>query len=214
MTTDAEYVRALAALDLGVASAQPTKAPGFKFPQVLQPAVLPRTHAQPTPEGLIRSTLTVAGMVSAFLWPVILLSTACWIAADILGADVIALLCSASALFFASVIVHEAGHVLAYRTMRPDHPAVFSARLGRFRLVRLPLTVSQDITVTVAGPSATLTIPLLLLPGYPLWPLQFWAAIIIALAHISLLVRSDGDGAMLRAALQLRSRRTKTAKRT
>jgi hypothetical protein len=146
--------------------------------------------------------MTVAGMVTAFLWAPILVCTASWIAADVLGADVIALLCSVCTLFFAAVIVHEAGHVVAYRSMGPDLPAVFSARLGRFRLVRLPLPALQDVTVTIAGPSATLAIPLILLPGYAWWPLQFWAGTIIALAHVSLLLRRDGDGEMLREAFR------------
>ncbi|MCA4134120.1 hypothetical protein [Arthrobacter sp. M4] len=172
------------------------------FLRLFRMAVRPGHVEVVLPHGLWSATMTVVKVLSRFVWLPATATATAWAAAYAADARVIALLCSAVALFLASVVVHEIGHVAAYRLISPTAAASFSATNGRFRLTREPLPAVRDITVTVAGPASALLLPLVLLPGFASWPLQVWTATAIGLGHLTLLFRSVGDGAALRQALR------------
>lgn len=118
------------------------------------------------------------------------------------------------ALFAAAVLVHEVGHVVAYRALAPpDAPAILVVRGTRCHLVRLRLTPFADVAVALAGPLAPciVAVPLVALlwaDGAGPWaPLTFWAWCALALSHAVCAALPFGDGATIREGLRLARRK-------
>jgi hypothetical protein len=198
--------RARHALDLGLASAAATLRHGKSgsLQQLLRIAPLPATVSAPVAYGLAGAVRQAATLMGRKLgWPLLGAATT-WFGLELAEQPVLALLASLVFVILLSMLIHEFGHVVAFRALNSGAPALFSARVGRFRLIRNALPRSHDIAVTSAGPAAPLLLPVLLLPGYSWFPLQFWISIAVALSHLCLLIRRDGDGAMLRKALHER----------
>ena len=98
-----------------------------------------------------------------------------------------------------SVLVHELGHVLAYRILIGRRaPAVLVVRGASCRLVRLAGARARDAAVVVAGSLAPVVAAL------PLWflfaqaPALVILTTLVALGHVVGLVIPVGDGAALR----------------
>lgn len=98
-----------------------------------------------------------------------------------------------------SVLVHELGHVLAYRVLIGRRaPAVLVVRGASCRLVRLSGATTPDAVVIAAGSLAPVVAAL------PLWflfaqaPVLVILATLVALGHVVGLLIPVGDGAALR----------------
>jgi hypothetical protein len=139
-------------------------------------------------------------MLKVMGWPFTAVVVA-WLVLHAAGQAVLATIAGAVLLFLLSLVLHELGHVVVFRVVAPRAPGIFTARTGRFRLIRGTLPTGRDIAVTLAGPAAPFLLPALLAAPPFGAPVQFWAAAAIAFGHVSLLLRRDGDGAMLRAAV-------------
>lgn len=109
----------------------------------------------------------------------------------------------ATLLFLFSVLVHEVGHVTAFRMMsaRGTGARVVSSGLS-CRLVRPVGTRAVDLVTILAGPFAPLALlPILGVLARPApWLIWGWAG--IAIGHIVVLLIPVGDGATLRDALR------------
>jgi Cu/Ag efflux pump CusA len=113
-------------------------------------------------------------------------------------------------LFAVAVLVHELGHIVAYRALAPDDaPAIFVIRGMRCHVVRKRLTPASDIVVALAGPLApgiiaVFLIPLLFAPLLwvdavaPWAPLAFAAWLALAASHALCVALPFGDGATIR----------------
>lgn len=101
-----------------------------------------------------------------------------------------------------SVVVHEAGHVLALRLGRSHVPAVLVAMTLSPHVVRPRLNRRRDVLVTVAGPLAPTALTLAAAPGIVRSTTALVAMSIISLAHVLALVLPTADRRALRAALR------------
>ncbi|MEA5454629.1 hypothetical protein SPF06_07830 [Sinomonas sp. JGH33] len=129
------------------------------------------------------------------------------------GATSLAGLALGGLLLVGSALVHELGHVVAYRLAGgPGAPAIAVAKGMKCHLVRRRLSPRRDLLVAAAGPLAP---GLLVLPAVPLvWiaPLAFAAWIAIALGHALCALCPVGDGLTIWVALaQLRRERRAAA---
>ncbi|MFH5878131.1 hypothetical protein [Arthrobacter sp. NA-172] len=194
------FTRAHEALDSGLASARHAARRG-PLALLRCPRPVLATESVAVPPGSARSLAQAMAMMLRTLgWPLVLIA-AVWCALEAAGQRTFALLGSLAFLILVSLILHELGHLAVFRFLAPSAPALFSVRSGRFRLVRCSLPRYQDVAVTVAGPAAPWVLPLLLSPFYSGLPVLFWTSAVVAGSHLVLLLRNDGDGGMLRAAL-------------
>lgn len=188
-------------LDSGLASARHVGHRGL-LNKLLHPDSLPATESDAVLPGMARSqTQVLAMMLRTLGWPVAF-SAATWWVMEAVGLRIFALLSSLAFLILVSLILHELGHLGVFRLFAPSGPALFTARSGRFRLVRCGLPKHQDLAVTFAGPVAPFLLPGLLFPFQVWLPLLFWTSLVVAGSHLALLLRNDGDGGMLRMALR------------
>lgn len=110
------------------------------------------------------------------------------------------------ALVLLSVLVHELGHLVAYRILTgPDAPVILSCVDYRAFTVRRGLDPRADAVVSAAGPLApgALTLAVLPLAATPIGPLlapELAAGIILGLAHLGGFLLPGGDRDALRAA--------------
>jgi hypothetical protein len=103
-----------------------------------------------------------------------------------------------------SLVIHEMGHVLAFRVVNPRGRAILASRGASASLTRFVLPWRKEIVVVAAGPCAPaiLGIPLLPLSNSAWLPVAAWFA--IALAHVVTVAVPLGDGANLRRAVRSR----------
>ncbi|MUN64763.1 hypothetical protein GMA12_16720 [Kocuria sediminis] len=196
-------MRAAQAADLGLACIHPYPPRTLKeaFIRWVRPPALPTTVATVLAAGRTAAITSASRTMLKFLgWP-IAATTVAWPALHAAGQQVLAILSCAVLLMLVSLVVHELGHVVVLRVIAPRAPALFTARAGRFRLIRGALPTHQDLAVTLAGPAAPFIVPAVLFAVASGTTVHVWTALAIAVAHASLLLRPDGDGAMLRAVL-------------
>lgn len=99
----------------------------------------------------------------------------------------------------ASILVHELGHVLAYRIlMGAKAPAVLIVRGASCRVLRLSGPWRADVTVVLAGSAAPVVAAACAWPLFGLAPSAVLLGTLIALGHVVGLVLPFGDGAALR----------------
>ncbi len=99
-----------------------------------------------------------------------------------------------------SVLVHELGHVVAYRILiGRTAPAVLTVRGASCRVIRLAGRPSSDAWVVLAGPLAPLVVALSSWPLFALAPSAVLLVTLIAIGHVVGLVLPVGDGVTLRA---------------
>lgn len=110
-------------------------------------------------------------------------------------------ICIAAAIFLASILLHEAGHVFAFRFVAPRRYAILVSAGLRCHMVRPALEGWREITVVIAGPIAPMlpTIGFLLYARSATFVVYVWGA--IALGHVLLLLIPIGDGANLHLAI-------------
>ena len=196
-----DFTHALEALDAGLASARHVGYRSF-LNKLLRAAPLPATESAALLPGRARAqTQALTMMLRRLGWPLALVAGAWW-GTESTGLLILGLLSSMAFLVLVSLILHELGHVAIFRIFAPSAAALFSVRSGRFRLVRCCLPKHQDLAVTIAGPAAPVLLPAVLWLFYASLPVLFWTSAVVAGAHLALLLRDDGDGRMLRAALR------------
>jgi len=102
-----------------------------------------------------------------------------------------------------AVLVHELGHVLAYRILvGRAAPAVLTVRGASCRVVRLSGRSSADLGVVLAGPFAPLLAASLGWPLFALAPAAVLMVTLIAVGHVAGLALPAGDGLTLRAIIR------------
>ncbi|KHL01149.1 hypothetical protein LK10_17040 [Sinomonas humi] len=124
-------------------------------------------------------------------------------------------------LFALAVLVHEAGHVVAYRALAPlDAPAIFVVRGMRCHLVRMRLVPVSDGAVALAGPLAPAAmaiffVPLLFADRVAPWlPLVCFAWLALALSHALCAALPFGDGTTIRESWSLARAERSTRQRS
>jgi hypothetical protein len=193
--------RAQAAADAGLANVIPVR--GQR--RIPPPAVLPTTRSVPLKNGLAAATLqTIRIMADAVRWGLVAAVVSA-LAAVLLQNPVLTVIAAAIALFCISLVLHEAGHVAAYRLAAPRSAGMLVVAGPRFRLVRRPDTSGRDLLITLAGPAATVLLPLALLPAAGTVPISFWLSAAVCSGHLyPLLLPHTGDGLALRQAMTAR----------
>ena len=157
------------------------------------------TGAKPLPAGVVAAALASVRHFGAGMG--LILGGFCGalvigIATGSLGLAALAIM---GLVLLGSVLVHEVGHVLAYRILIGRRaPAVLVVRGASCRLVRLSGARASDAVVIAAGSLAPV------LAALPLWSLFAHApalvilATLVALGHVVGLLIPVGDGAALR----------------
>lgn len=113
--------------------------------------------------------------------------------AAVLGLAVVAHGIALLALGLLATVVHELGHVAAYRMLSPRAPAVLESELLRAALHREPLTPRADRAVTLAGPLAPLLIVAALVPFAGALPAELVGAAVVAVAHAASMLLPTAD---------------------
>jgi hypothetical protein len=108
----------------------------------------------------------------------------------------------AAILILASVVIHEAGHLIAYRLLAgPRAPAVAVASGARCHVIRLRLSPPRDLLIIIAGPIAPMGTAVCALPLWGQASFVVLIAVLIAAGHAVALLIPLGDGASLREVL-------------
>jgi len=98
------------------------------------------------------------------------------------------------ALGLLATVVHELGHVTAYRLLSPRGAAVLESELLRAALHRESLTRRADRAVTLAGPLAPLLVVVAaLVPFAGVLPAELVGAAVVAVAHAASLLLPTAD---------------------
>lgn len=179
---------------------------------------LSRAHVMPRGAGSSASSAAVHWAKGQVRW--LVLASASVVVGVFSGLFSLVALAVAWALFAVSVLVHELGHIVAYRVLAPeDAPAIFVVRGMRCHVIRRRLTPVSDIAVALAGPMAPgivsiflmslLLMSLLLAPllgleaAGPLPTLTFGAWLALAASHAISAALPFGDGATIREGWRL-----------
>lgn len=123
--------------------------------------------------------------------------------AGLLGLVVVAHGIALLALALLATVVHELGHLVAYRLAAPSAPALLECDLLRAALHRAPLARRPDRAVTLAGPLAPLVLVAVLLPLAGALPAEAIAATVVAAAHAGSLALPTADRRAWRNAAEL-----------
>ncbi len=132
-----------------------------------------------------------------------------WVTGLVLALPPLAVVAACLGVVLALVLVHELGHVLVYRHVRPHAVGIFVMSRHSPRLVRPPLPRWTDVAVTAAGPAgAVLAAACVAVAAGPGQPVVMGVTLVAALGHLLGLVLPVGDGVALRAALRAPARAT------
>ncbi len=97
------------------------------------------------------------------------------------------------ALGMTATVVHEFGHLIAYRVAAPNRGAVLDCDGLLAALHRAPLTRRADRAVTAAGPLAPLSLAAVLVPLGGVLPAEAVGAVLIAGSHAMSLALPTAD---------------------
>ena len=165
------------------------------------------SRAVPMPSGVLRAAAGALRHFSSGMGLVLVTGAGTLALGVLTGARALVALAVAVLLLLCSVLVHEIGHVLAYRlAIGRAAPAALVVRGLHCRVVRLRGGRRADASVVLAGSLAPV------LAAAPVWLLAGWApalplsATLIALGHVAGLLLPVGDGASLREILRSRRR--------
>ena len=109
-----------------------------------------------------------------------------------------------------SVLVHELGHVVAYRVLfGATAPAFVVVRGAACHVVRRADDSRADVAVVVAGGAAPVVVVLAALPLAAAAPYPVLLGALVAVGHLAALALPFGDGASLRTIAAARRGRTR-----
>lgn len=151
------------------------------------------------PRGVVPAALACVthfgsgmGLILAAL--VVLLATGA-----VFGLSALIALATLGLVLVGSILVHELGHVLAYRIlMGVAAPAVLIVRGASCRVLRLSGPWWADVSVVLAGPVAPVVVAACAWPLFELAPPAVLLGALVALGHVVGLALPFGDGAALR----------------
>ena len=106
------------------------------------------------------------------------------------------------ALGLFATVVHELGHITAYRLATSSGEAIVECDGLRAALHRMPLTRRADRAVTAAGPLAPLLLAAAFAPLAAVLPAEAVAAVLVAIAHAASLGLPSADRRAWRQAVQ------------
>jgi len=201
------------ALDHGLASARVTsrtKCDVMRWWLYWSSPVSP-SRAVPLAGSPARAMLQVAVQMTRAWLPFLIFCLGVAAIAGLLSAWPLLAFVALSVLVYASLIVHECGHTVAYILCTTStFKGVFVVGRSGARLVRRRLPPARDTMVTCAGPFAPsiISIPIIW-GGIYVLPLNLWVMIAVSLTSISLghiitlvIPSKGGDGTALRKALR------------
>jgi hypothetical protein len=192
---NARMVRDLAA-DLGLVSTRVSVSVArvtTKIPPWLHPA------ARPLPNGVLGAVAASVIHNAEGMSLILVAATGALAAGWVSGSNALTGLATAGLLILISVLVHEAGHAIAYRLVMPrGATGILVVRGLSCHLVRAKAGRVRDVAIVLAGAIAPNVVAAALLPLYPIAPFTVAFAILVALAHIAALALPVGDGASLR----------------
>lgn len=143
-------------------------------------------------------THNVAGMA-----PLVVLALISATVGSVTSATAFLALGTVALVCLGSVLIHEAGHVAAFRILLPrDTPGILVVRGLSCRLVRPGGGSARDAAIVAAGAAAPVVVAAMLVPVVALAPLFVAFAVMVALAHAAALLIPVGDGAALRSAMR------------
>lgn len=125
------------------------------------------------------------------------------VAAGLLGFIVVAHGIGLLALGLLATVVHELGHIAAYRLATSSGEAIVECDGLRAALHRMPLTRRADRAVTAAGPLAPLLLAAAFAPFAAVLPAEAVATVLVAIAHAASLGLPTADRRAWRQAEQL-----------
>jgi hypothetical protein len=185
------------ALEFGLATEQITLRIGNRA-LVLPPWFT--SSARPVPGGLLRAIGTTIAHVGAGLSAGIAAGVAGVLAGGAGGRLALTGLSTVLLVVLASVVVHEVGHVVAYRLTRgPAAPAVLVVRGFGTHLVRLAGPAWSDTLVAASGALGPIAVAALLWTLVGVAPFLVLVSTLVAAGHATALLLPFGDGATLRA---------------
>jgi hypothetical protein len=112
-------------------------------------------------------------------------------------------------LLLGSVLIHELGHVVAYRALfGRSAPALVVVRGASCHVVRRADDSGADVAVVVAGGLAPALVAVAALPFAGVAPYPVLLGALVAVGHLAALALPFGDGASLRAISAARRRRS------
>jgi len=159
----------------------------------------------PLPRGVLRAVVATVGQVTSGMAPLLAAAAAALTTGAATGSPGVAGSGALALLVLASVLVHEVGHVAAYRILYgPTAPALFVVRGAACRLVRRADDGRSDVAVVVAGALAPAAVAVAALPLAAGAPVAVLLGGLVALGHVAALALPFGDGASLRAIIRAR----------
>ncbi len=145
--------------------------------------------------GAIGALLHFAAGMSLFF--VILVATAS--IGSFLGLPLLSAAAALVAIVLLSILVHEAGHVVAYRIlMGAEAPAIAVVKGASCRVIRLRGRPNADALVALAGPIAPIMASAVFLPFWNLAPPLIGFAVLVGIGHVVSVALPFGDGATVR----------------
>jgi hypothetical protein len=164
----------------------------------------PVSRAARLRSGVVRAACHAAGHFIGTGWSHWLLLGVVLAIASAVHNVAVAALALASGAVLLSFVVHELGHVLAYRVLAgEDAPAHLVARGLSFHLVRRRLPPTRDVAVIVSGPGAPAALSIVLAPALlPVSPVTWWVTAALGAGHLLALLLPAGDGRTLRDAVR------------
>ena len=166
------------------------------------------TYSQPLQEGGPKAAAQAAAFFFLGMTRWWLIAAALALLAVVSGILSFFALAIALTLLLLSVVIHELGHVVAFRAFaRPSSTAYVVSRGFNCSLIRRAIPNSAELLIVTAGPIAPLLfsfafLPFLIGPVYVFW---FWLA--LSAGHVMSLFIPVGDG--LNFILALRRKRTR-----
>jgi hypothetical protein len=171
-------------------------------------AVPPWLHpaARPLPDGVLHASAASVSQNAAGMSILLVPAAGALVAGWASGSVALAGMATAGLVILVSMLVHEVGHVVAYRLLMPrDAPGILVVRGMSFHRVRVTAGRVRDRVIVLAGAVAPNLVVAALSPLYPMAPFTLAFAILVALAHIAALALPVGDGASLRGVPRTRA---------
>ena len=194
------------ALELGLVSERATLTLAAR--RVTLPPWL-TSDARPLPEGAIAAALGTLRHQSRGLSGLIALAGATLLAGVATASLGLVGVAGLALLLLGSVLVHEAGHVVAYRLLfGRSAPAIVVVCGARCHVVRVADDSRADVAVVIAGGAAPVLVALATLPFAAVAPAPVLLGALVALGHLAALALPVGDGASLRQIAGRRRRAT------
>lgn len=155
------------------------------------------------PHGIVRGLLGAAAHYAIGMMPIVSLLAILVPLSFLSGSALFSWLGITAAILLLSTIVHEAGHLLAYRAlMGTKAPAIAVASGANCRIVRLRGSSSKDVVVLLSGPLAPLIVSAAFIPWWSFAPGLVLFAVMIGIGHASTAALPFGDGAAIRDILR------------